>query len=222
MLVIVQLFSMSAHADDGLKWSELRVYLSSNSFSSAPTALNNLTAADNVKKLSDLTGMGLEADAQVKPWLKVGTKFRGIWNAVNQPNPPSPATAYIQITQYSAGLLARGTILEKDWIQADLFAELGLANTKIDVLTSVSGKGTFTKDSGLYQRAGISVGLGSPTFKFFVEAGQEWNNLSSVSFTGTLVNNISSVDFTGPYYAAGLIIYGIPSWIKPGGITTSK
>lgn len=215
-------FSNSASADDGFKWSELRLFGASNKFTNEPTALNNLSAVDNTQKLTDLTGFGLEADARVKSWLKVGTRIKGIWNSVYPVNPPSPATAYLQVTQYSAGILARIPLAEKDLLYADAFAELGLANTKIDVQTISTGKATFTNDSGFFQRAGVTVGIGSPAVKFYVEGGQEWNTLNQIKFEGTLPNSITSVDFTGPYYAIGLIISGIPSWIKPGSITVGK
>lgn len=218
-LIIVQLFNITALADDGIKWSELRIFLSSNTFSSPPTALNNLTATDNVQKLNDLTGVGLEAVGKFKPWLKVGTRIRGIWNSVYPSNPPSPATAYLSVSQYGGGVVARIPIIEKEWMQFDAFAELGLANTKIDIQTIGSGRGTFTNNSGFYQRAGASVGVGFPSAKLYFEAGQEFNNLNSMSFEGTLSNNVSSVDFTGPYYAIGIIISGMPSWIKPGFIS---
>lgn len=205
-----------------MKWSELRVFLTSNGFAKEPTQLNNMSAPDNVEKLKDLTGIGLEADARVKPWLKVGTRIKGIWNAANQPNPPSPAVAYVQVQQYSAGIVGRVPVVEKDGANLDVFAEIGLANTSIDVQTVSSGKGSWTNNAGPYGRAGVSVGLGWPTFKFFFEAGQEWNNLDKLSYTGTMTNNLSSVDFSGLYSAVGVIIYGIPSWIKPGGITVGK
>lgn len=219
LLLLIHLFSRTALAEDGIKWSELRIFLSSNTFSSPPAELNNLTAADNVQKLNDLTGLGLEAVGQFKPWLKVGTRIRGIWNSVYPVNPPTPATAYLSVTQYGGGAVARIPLVDKEWVQFDIFAELGLANTKIDIQTIGSGKGTFTNNSGFYQRAGASIGMGFPSAKLYFEAGQEFNNLRSISFEGTLSNNISSVDFTGPYYAIGLIISGIPSWMKPGFIT---
>lgn len=220
--IILFLIALNSRADE-LKFSELRVFLSNNTFSNPQTSLNNQTAADNVEKFSQLNGIGLEADARVKPWLKVGSRIKGVWNSVYPPNPPSPATSYLQISQYSAGLLARIPVAEKDWLYADVFAELGLANTKIDIQTISAGKGSYTKDSGLYQRAGITIGLGSPSTKLYAEAGQEFNNLGNPSYSGTLTaNNVSAVDLSGPYYAVGLIISGIPSWIKPGSVTVGK
>lgn len=220
--IITHIFSLTALADDGIKWSELRIFLSSNTFSSAPTALNNLTAADNVQKLNDLTGLGLEAVGQFKPWLKVGTRIRGVWNAVYPLNHPTPATAYLAISQFGGGAVARFPLVDKEWMQFDAFGELGLVNTTIDILTISSGKGSFTKNSNFYQRAGASIGIGSPSVKLYFEAGQEFNNLNDMSFEGTLSNNISSVDFSGPYYAIGLIISGIPSWMKPGFVSVGS
>lgn len=219
-LALIQFFTFRSHAADEIKWSELRVFISNNTFTTSPTALNSLTAADNVEKLDHLTGVGLEVDGQIKPWLKIGTRIRGIWNAVYPPNPPSPATAYLRISQYSGGMLARIPVVNTDVVLFDIFAELGLGNTKLDIQTISSGNAAFTKNSGFYQRAGASLGLGSAAMKLYIEAGHEWNNLNSMSFEGTLSNTVSSVDFSGPYYAIGLIISGIPSWIKPGGFST--
>ena len=221
--IVLLLFclSITAKADDGLKWSELRVLINTNTLATAPTALNNLTAPDNVPALDTLHSIGIEADAKYK-WIKVGTQLRGTLFSLTPPNAALGGNSSLTVQQYAGGVLARIPIIDKDMLQFDVFAELGIANTKIDVQTSSSGKGTFTKDSGFYQRAGASLGLGWATFKFYVEAGQEWNNLNDLSFQGTIANNIKSVDFTGPYYALGIIIYGMPSWIKPGGITVGK
>lgn len=220
--IFIFFFGLNSSAND-LKFSELRVFLSNNTFGTPQTSLNNQTAPDSVEKFSQLTGVGLEADARVKPWLKVGSRIKGIWNSVYPPNPPTPATSYLQISQYSAGLLARVPLAEKDWLQADIFAELGLANTKIDIQTISAGKGTYTRDSGFYQRAGVSVGIGSAALKIYAEAGQEFNNLGTPSYEGTLTaNNVSTVDLSGPYYAVGVIISGIPSWIKPGTVSVGK
>ncbi len=221
-VLFIFLLALNSPAED-IKFSELRIFLSNNTFATPQTSLNNQTAADNVEKFSQLTGVGLEADARVKPWLKIGSRIKGVWNSVYPPNPPSPATSYLQLSQYSAGLLARVPIAEKDWLQADIFAELGLANTKIDIQTISAGKGTYTKDSGLYQRAGISIGMGSAAFKIYAEAGQEFNNLGTPSYEGTLTaNNVTGVDLSGPYYAVGVIISGLPSWIKPGTVSVGK
>ena len=216
----VFLVSLKGYSEPSIKWSELRLFYGNSRFSTDPTALNNLTAPDNVAPFNNPTSLGFEADGQIQPWFKVGTKFKGIWNAVSSPNPSSTASLAVQQTE--AGLLARFPIVDKEWILLDAALELGLANTKIDVQTVNSGKGTFKKDAGFYQRAGASLGLGSSSVKFYLEVGQEWNNLTSLSYQGTLATSISSIDFSGPYFSLGLIISGIPSWIKPGSVTVGK
>ena len=216
---LIHILNFSAQANEGLKWSELRVFISNNSFFKEPTEFNNLTVADNVEKLDHLTGFGLEVDAHFKPWLKIGTRIKGIWNSVYPPNNSWPATAYLSVSHYSGSMLARVPVVEKEVFLFDVFAELGLSNNKIDIQTISSGKVTFTKDQHFFQRAGASIGLGSSSMKIYLEAGQEWNNLNGLNREGTLSTNISSIDLTGPYYAFGLIISGIPSWIKPGGFS---
>ncbi len=219
--IIIHLLTTYAYADDGVKFSELRIFGAANTFTTEPTALNNLTAADNVQKLDSITGLGLEADAKYKSF-KFGTRFKYVLMSKEPANAAVGGNSALTISQYSTGLLGRFPIIENSWAQFDAFIELGMANTTIDVKTSSSGKGTFKKDGSFYQRAGASIGAGGPAFKFYVEAGQEWNNMKDLTFSGTLSNNISAVDLSGPYFAVGIIISGLPSWIKPGGITVGK
>lgn len=221
LALFILLFTFNTFADDGLKFSELRVLLMTNTFGKAPTALNTLTAPDNVDALDSIYGIGLEADARYK-WVKFGTRFKAVLMSKNAPNAPANSSAGLTVEQYSAGALVRVPLTEQDHFQFDVLAEIGGANTKIDVETSSAGKGTFSKEAGLFGRAGASVGVGWPTFKIYLEAGQEWNNLNNLKFEGNLANNVSEVDFSGPYYSVGLIFSGIPSWITPGGITFGK
>lgn len=221
LFISLLFFTLNTFADDGLKFSELRVLLMTNTFGSAPAALNNLTAPDNVDALDTIYGIGIEADARYK-WVKIGTRFKGVLMSKSAPNAPSNSSVGLTVGQYSGGVLARVPVTEQDHVNFDVLAEVGAANTKIDVETSSSGKGTFSKDAGVFARAGASVGVGWPTFKFYVEAGQEWNNLTDLKFEGTLTNNVREVDFSGPYVSVGMIFSGIPSWITPGGITFGK
>lgn len=213
------LWSCFAFSED-FKWSELRVFTMQNNLSAAPTALNNLTAPDNVEPLETLYGIGLEADGRWK-WLKVGTRFKGILMSKDAPNAPTPPTAYLTVGQYSGAGIARFAVIEKDNINFDLLVEAGLANTSIDVRTNGSGKSDIKCEACPFGRVGASLNLGWPTFKFSFEGGQEFNNLTTLNASGDLAaaNNISSIDLSGPYFAVGFILYGIPSWIKPGGIT---
>lgn len=207
--------------DLGVKWSEIRIFGTNNKFASEPTDLNNLTAADGVPAFKSMTGIGIEADGQVLPWLKIGTRIKGILTSSNRQDGPMPANSYLTFQQYSGGILTRIPLINRDFVLLDAVAELGVSNNKIDIQTT-GGKGTFTKDGNFYQRAGGSLGIGWSSFKFYVEAGYEWNKLSGMSFEGTLTNNISSVDLSGPYTSIGIIISGVPSWIKPGSISVGK
>lgn len=213
------LWSSISKAED-FKWSELRVFTMQNNLSNIPTALNNLTAPDNVDALGTLYGIGLEADGRWK-WLKVGTRFKGILMSKDAPNSPTPPTAYLTVGQYSGAGIARFAIVEKEHVNFDLLLEAGLGNTSIDVRTNGSGKSDIKCEACPFGRVGASLNLGWPTFKFSFEGGQEFNNLTNLKASGDLAaaNNISSIDFSGTYFAVGFILYGIPSWIKPGGIT---
>jgi hypothetical protein len=214
--------SLSQAVDLDFKWSELRVFIGGNNLAKDPTELNNLGNADNVEDYKSFTGIGLEADAQLAKKFKVGTRIKGIWNSMYPPNAPNPPTSYVAISQYSAGFLGRLTLIDTENVLVDVVAELGLANTKFDVKTTSSGNGMFTKDAGFFQRLGATVGLGWPSVKFYIEAGQEWNKLDDIKFEGTITHNLTSLDLSGPYYVVGVIISGIPSWIKPGGVSYGK
>ncbi|MCC2677935.1 MAG: hypothetical protein K0R29_511 [Pseudobdellovibrio sp.] len=194
-----------------------------NNLTTVPTALNNLTAPDGVDRLDTLYGIGLEADGRWK-WLKLGTRFKGILMSKDAPNSPTPPTAYLTVGQYSGAAIARLPFIERDSVNFDLLFELGAANTSIDVRTNGSGKSDIKCEACVFGRIGASINLGWPSFKFSFEGGQEFNNLTNLKATGDLAaaNNISSIDLSGPYFAVGFIIYGIPSWIKPGGITVGK
>lgn len=214
------LWSGTSQAED-FKWSELRVFTLSNTLATAPTALNNLTAPDNVDPLETIYSIGIEADARWK-WIKIGTRFTGALMSKDAPNSPMPPTAYLTIGQYSGAALARVPLIEKDAVNLDVLAEVGAANTAIDVRTNSSGKADIKCEACVFGRVGASLALGWPTFKISIEGGQEFNNLTNLKTTGTLAaaDNISSIDLSGTYIAAGIVIYGIPSWIKPGSITT--
>lgn len=220
MGLFLNLISFKAQAADiDFKWSELRLFLSNNSYTDDNSSLNNLGTTDNIEKMKSFAGFGLEADAKLNSWFKVGTRFKGIFNSVY---PPGSTASYIQLSQYSAGLLGRVPLVDSNTVLVDIFAELGASNNKIEVKTSASGSAEFTKDSVFFQRVGASVGLGWPSFKIFAEAGQEFHKIESLNKSGSLVNTVNSVDLSGPYISAGLIISGMPSWIKPGGISTGK
>jgi hypothetical protein len=147
------------------------------------------------------------------------TRFKGIFNSVY---PPGSTASYIQLSQYSAGLLGRVPLVDSNTVLVDIFAELGASNNKIEVKTSASGSAEFTKDSVFFQRVGASLGLGWSSFKIFAEAGQEFHKIDNLNKSGSLVAAVSSVDLSGPYVSVGLVISGMPSWIKPGGISTGK
>lgn len=220
-ILITSIFTSISYADNSLKFSELRILATTNTFATEPTALNNLTAADNVQKLDTSNGIGLEADAKYKAF-KVGTRFKYVLMSKEPIGAAVGGPSALTISQYTVGLLGRYPIVDNDLLTFDVVAELGMANTSFDVKTIASGNGTFKKDGSFFQRAGAAFGVGWPSAKFYFEVGQEWNKLDDMSFTGTIANNINSVDLSGPYFSIGLIISGMPSWITPGGITFGK
>jgi hypothetical protein len=210
--------AVPARAD--VKWSEIRIYGTNNKIGTTPDTFNALTAADGVNGLTNLSGLGIEADVRLGRMLKVGTRVRGVWNLNTANNAPNPPTAFVAVQQFQGSLFFRIPILDQDWLTLDGIGEGGVENTHIDVTTTSNGAGTFTRNSSFFERAGASVGIGWKSIKFFFEAGQEWNYLDNMTFEGTLNNNIKNLDLSGPYFAFGIIISGVPSWIKPGGVST--
>lgn len=218
-LVSLVLFPDLAKAKEySLKWSELRVFASETRFNNQPEELNAMLAADGIEKLDTAVGFGLEANAQVNSWFKAGTKFKGIFAGSNKKEAQFPATEYIQIQQYSAGLIGRVGLINKQNILFDIFAEAGLSNNTIEIKSSF-GSSKWDKKSHFYQRAGASLATGSSSLKFYVEGGFENFKLDNLEHTGTFGQNTSSIDLSGPFVGVGLIISGIPSWIKPGGVS---
>ncbi len=127
----------------------------------------------------------------------------------------------MNISQYTAGLIARFPLIDKAWFNLDVGTELGVANTRINVNTVTKGQGVFKKEGGFIQRASISAAIGT-SIKFFVEAGQEWNDFSDRTYERNLTTNNFPLDLSGTFYGLGITIQGIPGWITPGTITVGK
>lgn len=214
LLLLLTTITQNTLAEDKIKWSEIRLFHSTVNLTSAPTALNNLTASDNVPALDTLRSLGLEIDGQWK-WLKIGAKFTYMNSSSEPPNSPFPPLAYQSTRQFNAGVVGRLPIVNKDSLLFDVFAEIGASDTTFDVQTTGSGRGTLDKDQNFYQRAGASVGAGTKDLKLYVEVGQEFNKLDGLKSSGSVVSGVSSVDLSGPYYSIGLIISGVPDWLTP-------
>lgn len=224
MLTLVSLLmypDLAKAKDYSLKWSELRVFASETQFANQSEELNTLLAADGIEKLDKVVGFGLEANADVTSWFKAGTKFKGIFAGSNKNEAQLPATEYIQIQQYSAGLIGRIGLINKQNFLLDVFAEAGLSNNTIEIKSSL-GTAKWDKKSHFYQRAGASLAAGGSGFKFYVEGGYENFKLDNLEHTGSFGQSTSSIDLSGPFVGVGLIFSGIPSWIKPGGVSVGN
>lgn len=210
ILASVLFFNTQAFAAD-IKWSEIRLFGTTNSFTNTQTDLDNLTSADKTPSLTQYTGYGLEAYGQMN-WFKFGFRYKGAWASLTPDNSTTPATAFLHLQQAGGGPVLRIALINQDWLLLDIFGEVGSTNTTIDVLTKSSGSGTFSKNGTIYERAGASLGIGWSSFKLYVEAGKEWNKVDTPTFTGTLSNSITSIDLSGTYIGFGMIIVGVPSW----------
>lgn len=215
----VLFLNIPAYAKEySLKWSEIRFFLSETTFAHEDENLNSLLQADQIEKLNKVTGFGLEVDAEVTPWFKAGTKIKGIFAGSNKKEAAFPATEYLSIQQYSAGLTGRLVVVNKENFFFDVFGELGLSNNTIELKSSF-GTAKWDKNAHFYQRAGGSLGFGSSAVKMYVEGGYENFKLEKLNYEGTIGQNADSIDLSGSYVAVGLIVSGIPSWIKPGGLS---
>ncbi|MBY0452519.1 MAG: hypothetical protein K2P92_05740 [Bdellovibrionaceae bacterium] len=210
------------HAKDlDLKWSELRVFADQTTFSQFPSDLNDLAKLNGIDELHSVVGFGLEANAELKEWFKLGTKFKGVFSGSNKKEASSSTTDYLSVQQYSAGLTGRINLLKSDSLLIDTFVELGLSNNTIEIHTSV-GQGKWEKNSHFYQRAGLTAAFGGPSFKFFAEGGYEVFKLDNPEYQGTIGSQIQTIDLSGTFVGVGMIISGIPSWIKPGSVSSGN
>ncbi|AZZ35295.1 hypothetical protein CIK05_00240 [Bdellovibrio sp. qaytius] len=204
--------------DLNLKWSEIRFFLSDTKFANKDENLGALMMPDQIEEMKGITGFGLEVDAELNSWFKAGTKVKGVFNGSNKKEAAFPATEYISVQQYSAGLTGRVMLVNKDNIFLDMFGELGLSNNSVELKTS-GGTAKWEKNSHFYQRAGASMGLGGSLLKMYVEGGYENFKMKNPNYEGTIGQNINEIDLSGSYVSVGLVISGIPSWIKPGGLS---
>jgi hypothetical protein len=216
------IFPDSAKAKDiSMNWSELRVFATETTFANQSEELNTLLEMDGIEKLDKVVGFGLEADAEVTKWFKVGTKFRGIFTGSNKKEAKLPATEYLSIQQYSAGLVGRISLINKQNLLLDIFAEAGLSNNTIEIKSTL-GSAKWEKNSHFYQRAGASLAAGGPAIKFYIEGGYEMFKLDNLKHEGQFGQNTSEIDLSGSFVGIGLVFSGIPSWIKPRGLSTGK
>jgi hypothetical protein len=219
-VVLVLLFSLPgmhtfAQKTLDMDWSEARFFASDLQFANKSPEIKALLATDQVPELNSAFGFGIEVNAKWKSGLKVGTRIKGIFTGSNKKDAPLPASAYYSIQQYTASLNLRWPFVNQDTYFADIFAELGLGNNTVSVKTS-AGTGEWKKDAHFMQRAGLSLGGGSKDIKFYVEGGFEWNKINNPDFQGTLPDPQVGIDLSGSYGALGLVISGLPSWIKVG------
>ena len=204
-----------------VKWSDHRLFFNESTIANKSPQLEALMQPDGIPPKSKLVGFGIEAVAELNSWFKFGTKAKGIFQGSNKEEAPFPATEYLSIEQYQAGLTGRVNLLNKENVMWDLNIELGLSNNTVKLVTT-GGTGEWNKNSHFYQRAGTSLGFGGKDMKIFVEGGYENVKLDGLEHTGTIGSNIKEIDFSGTYVGVGLLIAGIPDWIKPGGITVGK
>ena len=217
IFALQSLFVCTAGAKDldlNIKWSDVRLFAGTTTLANPSTQLKTLAQADGIPDLTKLTGFGLEIIGQVASRFKVGAKFKGILYGTNKEDTKNFPTDYYQVQQYTAGITGRLMIVDNDSVFWDMFAEVGTANNTVQ-LSTVAGKGEWSKSGDGYGRAGTAIGIGGALNKIFIEAGYESIKMSGAQYTGTVGSTIKDIDLSGPYVMAGLTISGLPSWIKP-------
>lgn len=195
-------------------WSEVRLFVTQNNFSSEPKVLNADMAPSGIPALKSYQGVGFEFSTPLTSFIKVGIRGGGRWKQAFPPGyAAGPTVPFLAVQQGYGGLLARVVFLQTSILRLDAFGEAGLTRTHLDTKTT-SGTGTYSAEYQPYSRAGASVGLGFGKFFLFAEGGIEQNKVNNFARTGVTDSAISSVDFSGPYAAFGIIFNGVPSFIK--------
>ena len=208
--------------------SILFVSFSLNAFAAEFPAQGRLfigsTAADFSQVNSNLTADGMDTFVSsgrygleiTYPWkfLNIGLRYHKTDQVVYE-KPESTATNYEgELIQDENLLLARVPVFKQGALYADVFAGFGGTNTTYKLRTATQVGELNKKDPGAFVAspvgaAGVSVGVGHKNVYAFVEAGYEYNKVSSLDRTGSISAAIQEIDLSGSYVLVGLILDGI-------------
>jgi hypothetical protein len=218
ILIGLGLISFSAQAGEETKPNQFRIYAGQSSFN--PDQLNSALSAAGIAGLKSATLFGGEYTYLPFTKLNVGARVqvkyaKVLENANPSANPLNPYYASLQ--QYEGFFITRVDVVKTNSFKFDVVGGAGLSSIKADVRTS-TGEGTFSRasDTSPYfaSLAGASVGFGFGNLYLFVEGGQEWNSASNLTRSGLTSSSVTAIDVSGPYVFAGIILNGVPSFVK--------
>ncbi len=221
LLLSLGFFSINAYSGDETKPNQFRIYAGQSSFN--PDQLNTTLSSAGIAGLKSAILLGGEYTFLPLNILNVGARIQVKYSKVSEnanpsANPLNPYYASLQ--QYEGFFITRLDVVKTNSFKFDLVGGAGLSSIKVDVRTS-SGEGTFSRSSDtspyFVSLAGASVGVGFGNLFLFVEGGQEWNSASSLNRSGTTSASVNGIDVSGPYIFAGIILNGVPSFIKLNG-----
>ena len=221
ILISLGLVSLKAPASDEAKPNQFRIYAGQNSFN--PDQLNAALSTAGIASLKSATLFGGEYTYLPLSILNVGARVQVKYSKASEiaspsANPLNPYYASFQ--QYEGFLITRVDVVKTNSFKFDLVGGAGLSSIKVDVRTATA-EGTFSRSSDtspyFASLAGASVGFGFGNLYLFVEGGQEWNSASNLNRSGTTSAAVNGIDVSGPYVFGGIILNGVPSFIKLNG-----
>lgn len=183
------------------------------------TQLNASLQSDGMAKFQSVGRYGVEITYPAKSFLYLGMRYHRT-DQMAYENPESSITDYeARLTQDEILLLARTPVYKNGSLLVDIFVGVGGTNTSYKVRTATqNGELTKTAPSDWLASpaaaAGISVGAGYNNIYGFLEAGYEYNKVSSFTRTGTVNNSIQEIDFSGAYITLGIMFDGIKATSK--------
>ena len=184
-----------------------------------PTQINTSLSADGMSEFKSVGQYGLEITYPLKSFLNVGMRYHRT-DQVAYENPDSNATNYeAELIQDEVLLLARVPVYKQGLFLVDVFAGIGGTNTTYKVRTATQN-GELTKKApsdwfaSPAAAAGVSVGVGYNNIYGFIEAGYEYNKVSSFERTGTVNASVQEVDLSASYITLGILFDGIKATSK--------
>ena len=180
-----------------------------------PQNVNETTTAQGLQKIDKSNQFGVEITYPVASYLNVGVRYSKRIISLDE-NPSTEATDYsVKVDQDALLLVARAPFAKTETFKADVFVGVGGTNSTLKIKTA-SQDGELTSSAGEgwaqspYAAAGLSAAVGYKQFFFVIEAGYEYNKVSSFKRSGTVSSSIDTMDLSGGYASVGFLLDGIP------------
>lgn len=180
-----------------------------------PKNVNETTEPQGLQKIDKSNQIGVEITYPVASYLNIGIRYSKRIVSLDE-NPSNEATDYyVKVDQDALLLMARAPFAKTETFKADVFAGVGGTNSTLKIKTA-SQDGELTSSAGEgwaqspYAAAGLSAAVGYKQFFFVMEAGYEYNKVSSFKRSGTVSSAIDTMDLSGGYFTIGFLLDGIP------------